>query len=47
MRTFDGAMGTVQNYTGIGKTSKVFSIFDQYGTKTGKTIEDILEIIGE
>lgn len=30
----------------IGKNSKVFSIFDKYGTKTVKTIEDVVGLIG-
>lgn len=34
------------NVTGIGKNSKVFSIFDKYGTKIGKAIGDIVGLIG-
>ena len=30
----------------VGKNSKVFSIFDKYGTKTVKTIEDVVGLIG-
>ena len=34
----------IENITGVGKTSKVFSIFDTYGTKTGKTVITVGEI---
>lgn len=34
----------IENLTGIGKTSKVFSIFDKYATKTGKAIVGLLEV---
>ena len=37
---------TKTNVTGIGKNSKAFSIFDKYGTKTVKTIEDVVGLIG-
>lgn len=30
----------------IQTNSKVFSIFDKYGTKTVKTIEDVVGLIG-
>ena len=30
----------------FSKNSKVFSIFDKYGTKTVKTIEDVVGLIG-
>ena len=42
----DGSIKAMQNITGIGKNSKVFSIFDKYGTKTGKTIGDVVGLIG-
>lgn len=45
-KTFDGSIKTLQNVTGIGKNSKFFSIFDKYGTKTGKTIGDVVGLIG-
>lgn len=37
---------TKTNVTWIGKNSKAFSIFDKYGTKTVKTIEDVVGLIG-
>ncbi len=45
-KTFDGSINALKNATGIGKNSKVFSIFDKYGTKTVKTIEDVVGLIG-
>ena len=45
-KTFDGSINALKNATGIGKNSKVFSIFDKYGTKTVKTIEDGVGLIG-
>ena len=45
-KSFDGSIKALQNLTGIGKTSKVFSIFDKYGTKTGKTILDVVGLFG-
>lgn len=30
----------------LRRNSKVFSIFDKYGTKTVKTIEDVVGLIG-
>lgn len=45
-KTFDGSINALKNATGIGKNSKGFSIFDKYGTKTVKTIEDVVGLIG-
>ena len=45
-KSFDGSIKALQNVTGIGKNSKVFSIFGKYGTKTGKTIGDVVGLIG-
>jgi ferritin len=45
-KTFDGSIKALKNVTRIGKNSKVFSIFDKYGTKTVKTIEDVVGLIG-
>lgn len=45
-KNFDGSINALKNATGIGKNSKVFSIFDKYGTKTVKTIEDVVGLIG-
>ena len=45
-KKFDGSIKALKNATGIGKNSKVFSIFDKYGTKTVKTIEDVVGLIG-
>ena len=45
-KNFDGSIKALKNVTGIGKNSKVFSIFDKYGTKTVKTIEDVVGLIG-
>lgn len=45
-KTFDGSINALKNVTGIGKNSKVFSIFDKYVTKTVKTIEDVVGLIG-
>ena len=45
-KTFDGSINALKNAAGIGKNSKVFSIFDKYGTKTVKTIEDVVGLIG-
>ena len=45
-KTFDGSINALKNVTGIGKNSKAFSIFDKYGTKTVKTIEDVVGLIG-
>lgn len=38
---------TIQNVTGILKLSKPLAIFDNYGTKTGKTIINVVEAIEE
>lgn len=45
-KSFDGSIKALQNLTGIGKNSKVFSIFDKYGTKSGKTIGDVVGLFG-
>ena len=45
-KNVDGSIKALKNVTGIGKNSKVFSIFDKYGTKTVKTIEDVVGLIG-
>ena len=45
-KTTDNTMNFLKNAIGIGKNSKVFSIFDKYGTKTVKTIEDVVGLIG-
>ena len=45
-KTTDNTMNFLKNVTGIGKNSKVFSIFDKYVTKTVKTIEDVVGLIG-
>lgn len=45
-KSFDGSIKALQNLTGVGKNSKVFSIFDKYGTKTGKTIGDVVGLFG-
>ena len=45
-KTFYGSIKALKNVTGIGKNSKAFSIFDKYGTKTVKTIEDVVGLIG-
>ena len=45
-KSFGGSIKALKNVTGIGKNSKVFSIFDKYGTKTVKTIEDVVGLIG-
>ena len=45
-KTFDGSIKALQNITGIGENSKAFSIFDKYGTKIGKTIVDVVGLIG-
>ena len=45
-KNFDGSIKALKNVTGIGKNSKAFSIFDKYGTKTVKTIEDVVGLIG-
>ncbi len=41
-KSYDGFSKFVENLTGIGKNSKVFSIFDKYGTKPGKTIVNVV-----
>lgn len=41
-KSLGGSINALKNATGIGKNSKVFSIFDKYGTKTVKTIEDVV-----
>jgi multidrug efflux pump len=46
VQVFGGSIKALKNVTGIGKNSKVFSIFDKYGTKTVKTIEDVVGLIG-
>lgn len=46
VKTADNTMNFLKNAIGIGKNSKVFSIFDKYGTKTVKTIEDVVGLIG-
>ena len=45
-KSFGGSIKALKNVTGIGKNSKAFSIFDKYGTKTVKTIEDVVGLIG-
>lgn len=45
-KTVDDLSSGIQSLTGLGKTSKVFSIFDKYGTKTGKTIVDFVKLFG-
>ena len=45
-KSLGGSIKALKNVTGIGKNSKVFSIFDKYGTKTVKTIEDVVGLIG-
>lgn len=45
-KTFDGSINALKNAIGIEKNSKGFSIFDKYGTKTVKTIEDVVGLIG-
>jgi len=45
-KSLGGSINALKNATGIGKNSKVFSIFDKYGTKTVKTIEDVVGLIG-
>ena len=45
-KNVDGSIKALKNVTGIGKNPKVFSIFDNYGTKTVKTIEDVVGLIG-
>ena len=46
VKTADNTMNFLKNAIGIEKNSKVFSIFDKYGTKTVKTIEDVVGLIG-
>jgi len=41
-----GISNVTKNITGIGKQTKAFSIYDKYGTKTGKTINNIIDLIG-
>ena len=45
-KSFGGSIKALKNVTGIGKNLKAFSIFDKYGTKTVKTIEDVVGLIG-
>ena len=45
-KSLGGSINALKNATGIGKNSKVFSIFDKYGTKAVKTIEDVVGLIG-
>jgi len=37
---------SMESYYVLNINSKVFSIFDKYGTKTVKTIEDVVGLIG-
>ena len=46
VKTADNTMNFLKNAIGIEKNSKGFSIFDKYGTKTVKTIEDVVGLIG-
>jgi hypothetical protein len=41
-KTLSDLSSVVKNITGFGKISKEFSIFDRYGTKTGKALTDII-----
>lgn len=45
-KTLEDLSSGIQSLTGLGKTSKVFSVFDKYGTKTGKTMVDFVKLLG-
>lgn len=46
-KTFSGLVDATGNFTGIGKTSKYFSMIDKYGTKNGKNINNQIDLIFE